>query len=276
MVKVATPEPLVIPEPAATPSTVKFTVAPTTAAPPVVRVNVAVNVTGPVEPYETEFGLTLLSASVVATFGTVSVPESTLAKPANVAWIAAEPAALPVNTALLLLPAGLRSPATTPPVMLTSDQSLMLARATLSIKLSPASRRIEKTVIELPDVTLCGGTTIPLPSTAVSTRSLAAAPTVILNALLVVPVRPLLFAVNVYPVPTLLIDRLLKVATPLTAFWVTVPASVPPPGLLPIATVIGAELLVTTLLLASSTCTVTAGLITAVLTAFVGCGTNAT
>src|SRR5207237_1144192 len=44
-------------------------------------------------------------------------------------------------------------------------------------------------------------------------------------------------AVSVYPVPTLSMERLEKVATPLTAATVVVPDSVPPPGLVPIATV---------------------------------------
>ena len=37
--------------------------------------------------------------------------------------------------------------------------------------------------------------------------------------------------------PALLMDRLLKVATPPTAATVVVPLSVPPPGLVPMATV---------------------------------------
>ena len=49
-------------------STVKFTVAPTTAAPPVVRVSVAERVTGPEEPNATEAGLGAAKVSVVATF----------------------------------------------------------------------------------------------------------------------------------------------------------------------------------------------------------------
>src|SRR5687768_2503547 len=53
-------------------------------------------------------------------------------------------------------------------------------------------------------------------------------------------------------------DRSAKVATPFTAFWVNVPLRVPPPGLVPMARVIGAEL-DTRLLPASRTLTVTAG-----------------
>jgi hypothetical protein len=44
-------------------------------------------------------------------------------------------------------------------------------------------------------------------------------------------------AVSVYPVPILLIARLLKVATPLTAVRVSVPESVPEPAFVPIARV---------------------------------------
>ena len=57
-----------------------------------------------------------------------------------------------------------------------------------------------------------------------------------LNAPLVVPVSPADAAVSVYPAPTLSRERLEKVATPLNAATVVVPDSVPPPGLVPIAT----------------------------------------
>ena len=64
-------------------------------------------------------------------------------------------------------------------------------------------------------------------------------------------------------------------ATPLTAFWVVVPPSVPPPGLVPMASVIGAELLATRLLLASRTRTVTAGVMGVADSSLVGCWRNA-
>ena len=64
---------------------------------------------------------------------------------------------------------------------------------------------------------------------------------------------------------------LLKVATPLTALTVLVPASVPLEGLEPIATVIETLELVTVLPLASWTATVTAGLIDVPVAALVGC-----
>src|SRR6266851_1601862 len=69
-------------------------------------------------------------------------------------------------------------------------------------------------------------------------------------------------------------DRLLNVATPLTALTVLVPLSVPPLGLVPMATVIEALLVVTVLPKASWTVTLTAGLIATVDTAFVGCWLN--
>src|SRR5438552_18711181 len=52
-----------------------------------------------------------------------------------------------------------------------------------------------------------------------------------------------------------------NVAIPLIAFCVAVPLNAPPPGFVPMAIVIGAVLLVTTLPPASCTCTVTAGVI---------------
>src|ERR1041384_6376687 len=61
-----------------------------------------------------------------------------------------------------------------------------------------------------------------------------------------------------------------NVATPLTADTVVVPDSVPPPGLVPMATVMLAEEPVTVLLNASCTVTCTAGLIATPAVAFVG------
>ena len=55
--------------------------------------------------------------------------------------------------------------------------------------------------------------------------SLAGVPTVTLKAMLVAEISPVLEAVRVYPEPARLMLRPLKVATPLTAFIVVVPAS---------------------------------------------------
>src|SRR5262245_51349527 len=65
-------------------------------------------------------------------------------------------------------------------------------------------------------------------------------------------------------------ERLEKVATPPDADSVAVPDSVPPPGLVPMATVMLAVELVTVLLNASCTVTCTAGLIATPAVAFVG------
>src|SRR5688572_5028291 len=65
-------------------------------------------------------------------------------------------------------------------------------------------------------------------------------------------------------------DRLEKVATPLTAATVVVPDSVPPPGLVPTATVTLAVELVTVLPNASCTVTCTAGAMATPAVAFVG------
>ena len=65
-------------------------------------------------------------------------------------------------------------------------------------------------------------------------------------------------------------DRVLKVATPLMAFTVTVPLSVEPPGLVPMATVIEALLVVTVLPPASWTVTWIAGLMLAPAAAVLG------
>src|SRR5262245_53957023 len=70
-------------------------------------------------------------------------------------------------------------------------------------------------------------------------------------------------------------ERLEKVATPATAVAVVVPDSVPPPGLLPRATVTLAVELVTVFPNASCTATCTAGLIAAPAVAFAGCTVKA-
>src|SRR3954462_15261505 len=65
-------------------------------------------------------------------------------------------------------------------------------------------------------------------------------------------------------------ERLENVATPATAATVVVPDSVPPPGLVPMATVTFAAELVTVLLNASCTVTCTAGAMATPAVAFVG------
>ncbi len=70
--------------------------------------------------------------------------------------------------------------------------------------------------------------------------------------------------------------RLLKVATPFTAATVVVPASVAPPGLVPIATVTVAVDEVTVLPEESWIATRTAGLMVAPALMVLGCWMNAT
>src|SRR6185436_6655235 len=70
-------------------------------------------------------------------------------------------------------------------------------------------------------------------------------------------------------------DRLENVATPLAAATVSVPDSAPPPGLVPMATVMLAVELVTVLSKASRTVTWTAGAIATPATAFAGWTVNA-
>ena len=65
-----------------------------------------------------------------------------------------------------------------------------------------------------------------------------------MDSLLNIPVE---VAFKVYPVPILLILKPVKVATPFTALTVAVPAKVPLPGFVSIASVIGAVLVFTRL-----------------------------
>ena len=97
-----------------------------------------------------------------------------------------------------------------------------------------------------------------------------AVPAVMLKALLVAPVKTPLLAAKVYPVPVLFMDKPANVATPLTAFTVVVPLSVPPPGFVPIAIVIAAELL-TMFPPVSTTLTEMVGVMDAPACAVVGC-----
>src|SRR2546422_1071137 len=112
--------------------------------------------------------------------------------------------------------------------------------------------------------------------------SCVAVPAVILKAPLVAEVRPLLVApvnpvldsfIN-YPAPAEIYARSLHDALPISALTVLVPLKVPPPGFVPMATVIEAVLPVTTLPPASCTCTVTAGVIEEAAVAFDGCVPN--
>src|SRR6185436_17536275 len=96
-----------------------------------------------------------------------------------------------------------------------------------------------------------------------------------LNEVEVAPVRAPDAAVRLKPVPALSMDRLENVATPLDAATVWVPDSVPPPGLVPMATVTFAVELVTVFPNASCTATCTAGLIAAPAVVLVGCTVKA-
>src|SRR5213596_4193715 len=107
-------------------------------------------------------------------------------------------------------------------------------------------------------------------------RSFAAAPTPMLNALLVAPVRPVADAISVYPVALLLRLNVENVATPFTAAIVVVPARVPLAGLVPIATVMLVVAVVTVLPWASWTATCTAGVIAAPAAALLGCTVKVT
>ena len=80
---------------------------------------------------------------------------------------------------------------------------------------------------------------------------------------------------SVEPVPALLIERFEKVATPLTALTVFVPARVQPPACVPIATVTAPANEVTTIPFVSSADTCTAGMIGWPACVDVGCVVNA-
>ena len=95
-----------------------------------------------------------------------------------------------------------------------------------------------------------------------------------LNAVDVGSVRPPLDATSVYPVPTLSIESPENVATPLIAATVAVPASVPPLGFAPIATVTFPVNPVAVFPCPSRAVTCTAGVMLAPATVVVGCTAN--
>src|SRR2546426_528173 len=94
---------------------------------------------------------------------------------------------------------------------------------------------------------------------------------VMLKPPLVAPARLVAEAVRVYPVPGLLMLTFAKLATPLTAATVVVPARVPLAGLVPIASVMLVVAVVTVLPWASWTATRMAGVIAAPAAALLGC-----
>ncbi len=120
----------------------------------------------------------------------------------------------------------------------------------------------------------CTGGAIGCPATVLlgctAIANAVGVPGVTAKAVLVTPVSGELAATSVYPVPVLSTVRSEKVATPATAFTVAVPPSVPPPGLVPIASVIDAVEPVTVFPFPSWTATVTAAIV-APATTSVGC-----
>jgi hypothetical protein len=101
-----------------------------------------------------------------------------------------------------------------------------------------------------------------------------AGPGVMEKAVLVAPVRPVALAASVYPFPVRLMERLPKVATPLTAATVVVPESVPLPGFEEIAIVTFPVKDVMVVPPLSTARTVMAGEIDAPACSVVGCWTN--
>src|SRR5439155_1659413 len=91
----------------------------------------------------------------------------------------------------------------------------------------------------------------------------AVAPMLMLNALLVVPVRPVAYAFTLLPLPALLMLRFTLFASPPLLRSVVVPARVPLAGLVPIARVMLVVAVVTVFPWASWTATCTAGMIAA-------------
>src|SRR5690242_16311026 len=95
------------------------------------------------------------------------------------------------------------------------------------------------------------------------------------NVPLMAPARPAADAPRVYPLPLLSNERPLNVATPPTALTIFVPASVPPPALVPMAMVTASRAPVTRAPFASRISTCTAGETASPAIALVGWTVNA-
>src|SRR5687767_6169523 len=158
-------------------------------------------------------------------------------------------------------------PDSVPPPGLVPIAMVMLAVEPVTVLLN-ASCTVTRTAgaMAAPAVAFVGWTVI---------ASLVAAAGVMLKAAEVAPVSGADAAVSVYPVPVRSMDSVENVATPDTAATVVVPDSVPPPGLVPIATPMLAVELRTVLLNASCTVTCTAGAMATPAISFVGWTVNA-
>ena len=132
------------------------------------------------------------------------------------ARIFAEPGATPVKVALFRSPAATRFELATPPEIFVSDQELA---AMFEMKFPYASRATEYTVTAPPVVTSCAGTTEPVPSAAVSTRTCVAGELTVSRKLLLAVKEPSLTITVIVAVP----------ASPATGVTVTVRLVPAPP-----------------------------------------------
>src|SRR5204863_1376338 len=168
----------------------------------------------------------------------------------------------PANVATPAAAAAVAVPESVPPPGLAPMATVTLPANPVAV-LPCASRAVTCTAgaIVAPAVVVPGCTV---------NASWLATPGVMLKPALLAVVTPGPAAVSVYPVPTRFTLKLPNVATPPTAATLTVPASVPLPGLFPNATVTVPVNPVTGLPSPSCAVTCTAGLIAAPATALLG------
>src|SRR5713226_4092930 len=172
-----------------------------------------------------------------------------------------EKLATPPATATVVVPDSVPPPALVPIATVTLPAKLVTLFASASCAVSCTAGLIVR-----PATALLGCT--------VNTNCVAG-PAVIAKVRLLAPGSRVAAAVSRYPVPLLSMLRLEKVATPFTAATTVVPESVPPTGLVPIATVTVPVKLATRFPNASSALTTTAGVMTAPATVLLGCPVNA-
>src|SRR3954453_14762621 len=155
-----------------------------------------------------------------------------------------ENVATPFTAATVLVPDNVPPPGFVPIPNVTDDESVVTVLPAASCTVTFGCCANATPPVEVPG--------------CVENTSFDATPTAMSNGALVAVVRPPLVAVSVYPVPPLSILQPAKASTPATAFFgFVVHVSVPPPGFVPIASVIDAVLPVTVFPPAS--CTMTTG-----------------
>src|SRR2546425_3423549 len=163
--------------------------------------------------------------------------------------------------------------AATPPTPVSGPPPAFLPMTSVTLPVNPVAVLPFASFLNAPAPAEISALAPPLVLRTLNPR-VAAVPAVILNAVLVPVAGPVALAVRVYAVPTLSMLAAENVATPATAATGPPPDSVPPPALVPMASVTLPVNPVAVLPFASRAVTSTAGAMLAPATVLVGCTVN--